>query len=89
MAKEGFSRQPVAKPSLPEAVENVPNPGDIERAPQSRPPTWVWMAIFVVGAVALMVMLYRSGARQLYTGSFFIFPMMLMSMIMMLRGRGR
>ena len=88
MSKEGFSRGFAAKPSLPEDAVNVPNPGQIERPPQSRPPTWVWVAIFVVAVVALMVMLYRSGARQLSTGSFFIAPIMLMSMIMMLRTHG-
>jgi hypothetical protein len=88
VTKEGFTRQEVLRPSLPEDQKQVPNPGDIERAPQSRPPTWVWVAIFVVAVVALMVMLYRSGARQMSTGSFFIAPVMIMSVMMMLRTRG-
>jgi DNA segregation ATPase FtsK/SpoIIIE-like protein len=88
VSKEGFTRQEVLRPSLPEDQKQVPNPGEIERAPQSRPPTWVWVVIVVVGVVALMVMLYLSGARQLSTGSFFIFPMVMVSMLMMLRTRG-
>jgi DNA segregation ATPase FtsK/SpoIIIE-like protein len=87
VSKEGFTRQEVLKPSLPQDQKQVPNPGDIERAPQSRPPTWVWVAIFVVAVVALLVMLYRSGARQM-TGSFFILPVMAVSVLMMLRTRG-
>lgn len=88
MSKEGFTRQEVLRPSLPEDRKQVPNPGDIERTPQARPPTWVWVVILVVGVVALMVMLYLSGARQLSTGSFIIFPMVMVSMLMMMRSRG-
>lgn len=88
MSKDGFIRSITPAPSIPEGGETVPNPSQIERPTPSRPPVWVWVLIFVIGAVALMVMLYRSGARQLTTGSFFIFPVMMMSMLMMLRGRG-
>ncbi|MDP7707383.1 cell division protein FtsK [Mycobacterium sp. TY815] len=44
--------------------------------------------LFVGAAIGLMVMLYSSGAKQLSTGSFFIFPVMMVSMIMMMRNRG-
>ena len=85
MSREGFSRQEMTGPSLPDDQIRVPNPGEIERAPQSRPPTWVWVAILVVGVICVMIMLYRTGAR---TGSFFILPMMGMSMLMLMRNRG-
>ncbi|WP_239655438.1 cell division protein FtsK [Mycobacterium riyadhense] len=43
--------------------------------------------LFVAAAVALMWMLYKSGVRQFSTGSFFIFPVMMISMVMMMRSR--
>ncbi|WP_139333331.1 cell division protein FtsK [Mycobacterium sp. SP-6446] len=88
MTREGFIRSAVPAPPQAEGEIQLPDPGELQRPIQSKPPTWVWMAIFVVAVVILMVMLYRSGARQLSTGSFFIFPVMLMSMLMMMRGRG-
>jgi DNA segregation ATPase FtsK/SpoIIIE-like protein len=88
VSKEGFTRQEVLKPSLPQDQKQVPNPGDIERAPQSRPPMWVLVVIFVVALVVLLVVLYRSGARQMSTGSLFIAPVMVVSGLMMLRTRG-
>jgi hypothetical protein len=88
MAREGFIRSAVPAPPQAEGEIQLPDPGELHRPIQSKPPTWVWVAIFVVAVVVLMVMLYRSGARQLSTGSFFIFPVMLMSMLMMMRGRG-
>jgi hypothetical protein len=88
MAREGFIRSAVPAPPQAEGEIQLPDPGELHRPIQSKPPTWVWVAIFVVAVVVLMVMLYRSGARQLSTGSFFIFPVMLMSMLMMMRSRG-
>lgn len=88
MTKQGFIKELVNKPTLPESVVALPNPGEMNRAPQSRPPMWVWVVLFLIAAVTLMVMLYRSGARQMSTGSLFIMPVMVMSMLMMMRGRG-
>ena len=88
MSREGFIRSVVPAPPQAEGEIQLPDPGELHRRIQSKPPTWVWVAIFVAAVVVLMVMLYRSGARQLSTGSFFIFPVMLMSMLMMVRGRG-
>jgi S-DNA-T family DNA segregation ATPase FtsK/SpoIIIE len=87
VTKVGFIRQQVPAPAAPEGALVVPNPAEISRPVASRPPTWVWMLLFVGGAVALMVLLYTSGARSI-TGGLFIFPVMLMSMVMMLRNRG-
>ncbi len=87
MTKIGFIRQQVPGPAAPEGALIVPDPAEISRPVASRPPTWVWMLLFVGGAVALMVLMYTSGARSI-TGGLFIFPVMLMSMIMMLRNRG-
>lgn len=87
MTKTGHIRGVATSPPIPEAAEQAPNPESIERTPQSRPPTWVWVVLFLGAAVVLMVMLYRSGARQLSMGAFFIFPIMIMSMLMMLRTR--
>ena len=88
MSRDGFIRSTVPPPPQAEGEIQLPDPAELQRPIQSKPPTWVWMAIFVGAVVVLMVMLYRSGARQLSTGSFFIFPVMLMSMLMMMRGRG-
>jgi hypothetical protein len=88
MSREGFIRSALPAPPQAEGEIQLPDPGELHRPIQSKPPTWVWVAIFVVAVVVLMVMLYRSGARQLSTGSFFIFPVMLMSMLMMMRSRG-
>lgn len=88
MSKQGFIKGSVNKPTLPESVIAVPNPGELNRPPQSRPPMWVWVVLFVAAAVTLMVILYRSGARQMGTGSLFIMPVMVMSMLMMMRNRG-
>ena len=88
MTRRGFIQKPVNKPNLPESVVRVPDPGEISRPPQQRPPTWVWVLVFVVMAGTLMVILFRSGARQLSTGSMFIFPVMIMSALMMTRHRG-
>jgi hypothetical protein len=88
MVREGFIRSAVPAPPQAEGEIQLPDPGELHRPIQSKPPTWVWVAIFVVAVVVLMVMLYRSGARQLSTGSFLIFPVMLMSMLMMMRNRG-
>lgn len=65
----------------------LPDPCEISRPAPSKPPIWVWVLIFVAAAVALMVMLYLSGARQLSGGSFFLFPVMLISMLGILRNR--
>jgi hypothetical protein len=88
MSREGFIRSAAPPPPQAEGEIQLPDPGELHRPIQSKPPTWVWVTIFVAAVVVLMVMLYRSGARQLSTGSFFIFPVMLMSMLMMMRGRG-
>src|SRR5262249_12802404 len=87
MARKGFIRTAVPGPPQAEGEIQLPDPGELNRPIQSKPPTWVWVAIFVVAAAVLMIMLYRSGIRPLYTGSFFIFPVMLMSMLMMVRSR--
>ncbi|MBS9535983.1 cell division protein FtsK [Mycobacterium sp. M1] len=88
MTKQGFIQRSATGPTVPESVIDMPNPGELVRAPQSRPPMWVWMLIFAVAAVSLMVILFRSGARQMGTGSLFIMPVMVMSMLMMARNRG-
>ncbi len=88
MTKVGFIRQQVPAPAAPEGALIVPNPAEISRPVPSRPPTWVWMLIFVGGAVILMVLLYTSGAKSSFTGGLFVFPMMLVSMMMMMRNRG-
>lgn len=86
MTKVGFIRHPVPGPAAPEGALVVPDPAEIQRPAPSKPPTWVWVLLFVGGAVALMVLLYTSGARSM-AGGFVIFPVMLMSMVMMLRNR--
>lgn len=87
MSRIGFIRQQVGKPDVPESAVELPDPCEISRPAPSKPPIWVWVLIFVAAAVALMVMLYLSGARQLSGGSFFLFPVMLISMLGILRNR--
>ena len=87
MSRTGFIRQQVGKPDVPESAVELPDPCEISRPAPSKPPMWVWVLIFVAAAVALMVMLYLSGARQLSSGSFFLFPVMMISMVGMLRNR--
>jgi DNA segregation ATPase FtsK/SpoIIIE-like protein len=87
MSKIGFIREQTFAPGVPEGAIVLEDPSEISRPAPSRPPTWVWIILFVGAAVTLMVMLYKSGARQLSTGSFFIMPVMLVSMLMMLRNR--
>ena len=87
MTKVGFIRTPVNKPTLPEAVVTLPNPGELTREPQSRPPMWVWVVLFVCAALGLMIILFRSGARTMGMGSLFIMPVMIMSALMMMRNR--
>ena len=87
MTKVGFIRTPVNKPTLPESVVTLPNPGELTREPQSRPPMWVWVALFVCAALGLMIILFRSGARTMGMGSLFIMPVMIMSALMMMRNR--
>ncbi|MDT5047935.1 MAG: hypothetical protein QOG75_3823 [Mycobacterium sp.] len=87
MSKKGFIREQTLKPGVPEDALVVDDPAEIPRPTPQRPPMWVWIGLFVVAAGALMWMLYKSGARQLTTGSFFIFPIMMVSMVMMMRGR--
>jgi DNA segregation ATPase FtsK/SpoIIIE-like protein len=88
MSKIGFIREQTFAPGVPEDAIVVGDPSEISRPAPSRPPTWVWIVLFIGAAIALMVMLYTSGAKQLSTGSFFIFPVMMVSMIMMMRNRG-
>ena len=87
MTKQGFIRIPANKPMLPETVLSMPNPGELTREPQSRPPMWVWVVLFVCAALALMIILFRSGARTMGMGSLFIMPVMIMSALMMMRNR--
>ncbi len=87
MTKIGHRVQSTPAPSLDPKTVTVDNPLSYERVPQSRPPTWVWVLLFIGAAVMLMVLLYKSGARQLSMGGFVIFPIMLISMIAMLRNR--
>ena len=87
MSRMGFIRKEVGSPYVPEDAIEIPDPAEITRPAPSKPPMWVWVVLFIAAVVALMVMLYLSGARQLAGGSFFIFPVMLMSMVMMLRNR--
>ena len=88
MSKIGFIRELHHEPRVPEGAIVLEDPSEISRPAPSRPPTWVWIVLFVGAAVALMWMLYKSGARQFSTGSFFIFPVMMVSMVMMMRSRG-
>ena len=87
MSKKGFIRELTVKPGVPEDALVLDDPAEIPKPVPQRPPMWVWIGLFVVAAIVLMVMLYKSGARQLSTGSFFIFPVMMVSMVMMMRGR--
>jgi DNA segregation ATPase FtsK/SpoIIIE-like protein len=86
MAKSGFIRATVPAPGKAEAEITLPDPGELNKPIQSKPPTWVWMVIFVVAVVGLMIMLFRTGARQLSPGTLIILPVMLFSMVAMMRG---
>ncbi|OBI24295.1 cell division protein FtsK [Mycolicibacter sinensis] len=88
MSKIGFIRKQTFAPGVPEDAIVVPDPGEISRPTPSRPPTWVWMVIVVIGVVALLVILYKTGVRSLATGGTFIMPIMLLSMVMAMRNRG-
>lgn len=87
MTKIGHRPQAVPGPSLDPKSVSVDNPLSYERAPKQTIPTWVWVVLFIGAAVVLMWFLYKSGARQLSAGGFFIFPIMIMSMLFMLRNR--
>lgn len=87
MTKKGFDKEKPAAPMLPERTVTVPEIGEISRPPTSRPPMWVWIILFVIAVVALLVIMIRSGARQIGMGGMFIMPIMLVSMLMMLRNR--
>lgn len=87
MSRKGFIRQLVGKPDVPESAVEVPDPCEISRPAPSKPPVWVWVLILVGAVVALMVMLYLSGARQLSGGSFFLFPVMMISLLGIMRNR--
>lgn len=86
MAKNGFIRSIVPGPSKAEAEITLPDPGELNKPIQSKPPTWVWMVIFIVAVIGLMVMLFRSGARGLSPATLIILPVMLFSMVAMMRG---
>lgn len=88
MSKIGFIREERPAPGVPEKAIVLEDPSEISRPTPTRPPTWVWIVLFIGAAVALMWMLYKSGVRQFSTGSFFIFPVMMISMVMMMRNRG-
>ena len=88
MSRQGFIRSRVAAPPVPEGEFQLPDPGELNRPAQSRPPMWVWVLILVVAMVAFMVLMYRSGARTFTTGSLFLLPVMGMSMFMLMRTRG-
>jgi hypothetical protein len=88
VSKHGFIRSLVPGPAQAEGEITLPDPGELNRPIQSRPPVWVWVLILVVAMIAFMIMMYRSGARQFSTGSFFLLPVMGMSMFMMMRTRG-
>jgi len=83
----GFIRQEVSTPFVPQEAIQIADPAEITRPAPAKPPTWVWVVMFVVAAIVLMVSLYLSGARQLSGASFFIFPMMMVSMVGMMRNR--
>ncbi|NTY62553.1 cell division protein FtsK [Mycolicibacterium sphagni] len=87
MSTTGFIRQEVGAPFVPEEAIQIDDTAEITRPAPAKPPTWVWILIFVVAAVVLMVSLYLSGARQLSGASLFIFPMMMVSMFGMMRNR--
>lgn len=88
MTKKGFIRTLVPGPSVPEGAITTPDPGELNRPIQSRPPTWVWVIILVIALVSFMVLMYRSGARSFSGGSLFLLPVMGMSMFMLMRQRG-
>ncbi|OKH62159.1 hypothetical protein EB73_28380, partial [Mycobacterium sp. SWH-M3] len=85
MSQAGFVRKTIPGPTVDEASETVPDVEQVSRPAPQTPPTWVWVLVLVVGMVVLVVMVYRTGGRMF---SFFLFPVMLMSLFMMLRGRG-
>lgn len=87
MSRKGFIRNQVGKPYVPEDAVEVPDPCEIARPTPSRPPVWVWVLLLVGGIVALMVMLWISGARQLSGGAFFLAPVMLISLLGIMRNR--
>lgn len=87
MSKTGFIRETHPAPGVPEDAIVLDNPSEISRPAPSRPPAWVWIVLFVGAALALMWMLYKSGVRQFSAGSLFIFPVMMVSMVMMMRSR--
>ena len=88
MSKQGFIRSTQPAPPIPEGEFTLPDPGELNRPVQSRPPVWVWVVILVIALVAFMVLMYRSGARSFTTGSLFLLPVMGMSMFMLMRQRG-
>ncbi|OFJ52441.1 cell division protein FtsK [Mycolicibacterium grossiae] len=87
MSRKGFIRNQVGKPYVPEDAVEVPDPCEIARPTPSRPPVWVWVLLLVGAIVALMVMLWISGARQLSGGAFFLAPVMLISLLGIMRNR--
>ncbi|MBU8819277.1 cell division protein FtsK [Mycolicibacterium goodii] len=88
MTKIAHQPEMVPAPYVDEKSITIDNPEELDRIPQSRPPAWVWALVLVGSIIALMVILVASGARQLYMGAFILFPMMIISMVMMLRNRG-
>ena len=86
--KKGYDKEKPAVPILPERTATMPEIGEITRPPQQRPPVWVWVLIFVVAVIVLLVIMIRTGARSIGLGGMFIMPIMLVSMLMMLRNRG-
>jgi len=87
VSRKGFIRNQVGKPYVPEDAVEVPDPCEIARPTPSRPPVWVWVLLLVGAIVALMVMLWISGARQLSGGAFFLAPVMLISLLGIMRNR--
>lgn len=87
MSRKGFIRNQVGKPYVPEDAVEVPDPCEIARPTPSRPPVWVWVLLLVGAIVTLMVMLWISGARQLSGGAFFLAPVMLISLLGIMRNR--
>jgi len=86
--RDGFNRRDTPAPTLSDECKIVPPPGSIERVPSSKPPAWVWMVLVVVCVVALMVLLYKSGIRNLASGGFMFGGVGLMSGFMLLRRGG-
>ncbi|ORV08023.1 cell division protein FtsK [Mycolicibacterium fallax] len=86
MTRKGFIPRQVDSPKVPEVIKQIPDPLELPRTPQQRPPTWVWMLVFVIAAVVLIVILFRTGTR-LGGGAMFMAPLMLISMLGMMRNR--